>query len=538
MINVREAGPADAPAVCAIFRACYGEDYPYPQFYDLQLLTRTIYSDDTMLLVAEDSITGQVVGTASVILEAGAYSDLVGEFGRLAVHPEARNQGVGRLLLAERLRRVQDRLHVGLIEGRVSHPYTLRIAEAQDFAVVGFLPLKLLLRTRESLALLVRHFGSGLELRKNHPRIIPEAYPLAYLGLRNCSLAVDVVVDEESAPYPAAEDFAIEELTTEGYTALLRIERGRVRNREVFGPLRLHYGFFKIRARHANYLVAREGGRVAGAVGFIVDALEKAVSIFELIALHDHVLRFLLAEVERRCREVLEACYLEADVSPHAPRMQRTLLELNFLPAAYVPALAFHEVERLDVVRMVRLLAPLDLGPMTLSPATQEVADIVLNGFASRQILPRIAGAVRHLALFAGLNAEQVHRLAGVCGVRSFEPGVAIFSQGQLERELYLVLDGEADVTVAGARTAVGRVHAGECLGELALLTAAPHSATVTARSRVEAAVLKHQDLTELARRRPDIGMTIYRNLALDVGKKLRRADASLGSAAPPELLG
>ena len=49
--------------------------------------------------------------------------------------------------------------------------------------------------------------------------------------------------------------------------------------------------------------------------------------------------------------------------------LQRNLLELNFLPAAYVPAMVFHEVERLDIVRMVRLTKLQDLGPLQLVPS-------------------------------------------------------------------------------------------------------------------------------------------------------------------------
>ena len=51
-------------------------------------------------------------------------------------------------------------------------------------------------------------------------------------------LTPDFIVDEDSAPYPAGGDYTIEQLQAEGYPALLRIERGRVRNREIFGPMR------------------------------------------------------------------------------------------------------------------------------------------------------------------------------------------------------------------------------------------------------------------------------------------------------------
>jgi len=534
MITVREASGPDVPAIRDIFLACYGTDYPFAEYYDEQALNKLVYSDNTLLLVAEDSQTQRVLGTASVILEAGAYSDLVGEFGRLAVHPDARQRGVGRLLMSERLRRVQDRLQVGLVEARLVHPYSLRIAESHQFAPVGLLPLKTLFRQRESFVLLARYFGSALELRRNHPRVIPEVYPLAHLALANHSLRPDVIIDEDAPSYPPCEAFQVEELTTEGYSSLLRIERGRVRHREIFGRLRLHYGFFKLQARKSRYLIAREEGRIAGAIGFTFDEAEKVVCVFELISLHDHVIRFLLSDLVRRCREEWMIRYIEVDTSAHAPRMQRTLVELGFLPVAYVPALVFHEVERLDVVKMVQLCVPLEATFEMLTPRAQALADLVVRQFQTRSILPRIAEAVRGLPLFEGLDAEQINRLAGVCKVANFEPEDVIFRQGDASQELYVVLDGEVAIRVDSVDL-VGSVSKGECLGEISLVTAAGHSATATARTRVEMAILAHRDLTQLIRQRPDIGLHLYRNVAAGMAAKLKRSNLS-GPGSPAGL--
>lgn len=529
MISVREATGQDVPAIREIFLASYGTDYTDPRYYDESQLTRLVYSDDSLLLVAEDTGTGAVIGTASVDLEVGAHSDLVGEFCRLAVHPAHRQHGVGKLLMSERLRRVQDRLQVGLVEARVAHAHSLRIAEAHQFAVVGFMPERWRPQARESLALLIRYFGNALELRNNHPRIIPEVHALAHMALENCKLPPDAIVDEEAAAYPPGGGFEVQELTTEGYAALLRIQRGRVRNREIFGPARLHYGIFKLHARRSRYLIAREDGRIAGAIGFTLDPLDKAVRIFELIALHDEVVHFLLDDLERACREQWD-CLIEVDVSAHAPRMQRTLLELGFLPVAYLPALVFHEVERLDVVKMVRLLNPPQVRTGALSPSCEAFANLVLRLFRKRSILPRIAQAVHNLPLFSGLSAEQVARLAGVCGFAMFEPQQTIFRAGQAASHMHVVLRGEVAIAVAESTAAVGMVRAGECLGEMSLLTGGDHSATATALTPVETAVLAHQDLVELIRLRPDIGLHIYKNLAVGAGEKLRRLDAALSS--------
>jgi CRP-like cAMP-binding protein len=234
----------------------------------------------------------------------------------------------------------------------------------------------------------------------------------------------------------------------------------------------------------------------------------------------------LLSDLERTCREKWD-CLIEVDVSAYAPRMQRTLIELGFLPVAYLPALVFHEVERLDVVKMVRLLSPPRVGAEGLTPACTALAELVLRLFRNRTVLPRIARAVHDLPLYAGLNSEQVARLAGVCGITTFEPGQTIFHEGVADNQMHVVLEGEVAITLASSAAPVGVVRSGECLGEMSLLTGAVHSATATAVTRVETAVLGHEALAELIRRRPDIGLHIYRNLAVGIGQKLKRRGVS-----------
>ena len=535
MINVRLAEEQDLPQIRETFIAVYGLDYPYKEFYDETWLKRSLYNDHVLMLIAEETDTNRIAGTASVIFELGAYSDLVGEFGRLAVHPDFRNLGIGNLLMEKRVAAIQDRLHLGLVMARVVHPYAQKISLGHHFAPIGFLPLSHFFSHRESFALLGRYFGDALALRKNNPRVIPEAYPLASLALPHTNLPSDVIVDEDSAPYPYDDDYQIQEMTVRGYPALLRIERGRIRNREIFGHMRLEYGFFKLQANHATYLLAFDGAPLVGAIGFTLDSTEHSARIFELITFTDHAIRFLLAEVERKCREEWGIEYIEIDVSAHAPRMQRTLLEINFLPVAYIPSMVFHEVERLDIIRMVRLLKLQDLGPLHLTPEMREIADLVMSGFYTRSVIPRIAEAVSELALFQGLNKEQVERLAGACSVRMFKADERVCCESENAESMYIVLEGRLNVTYGAPGVRVGAVEKGEIVGEMSLLSSGAHSATVTAETRTETAVLRHHDLGELVRRRPDIGVIIYRNLGLGLGKKLLRSDHFLHQQALKE---
>jgi hypothetical protein len=343
-----------------------------------------------------------------------------------------------------------------------------------------------------------------------------------------------VVVDDSTQAWPPSPDgtFVAEALTTVGYPALLRVERGRVRNREIFGPMRLQYGFFKLTTRHADYLVARgaggpdgEPGPLAGAVGFIHDAHEQTVRIFELISLHDAAARFLLAALLERSR-AWGVAYVEVDVSAHAPRMQRTLLELGFTPAAYVPSAVFWDVERLDVVKMVRLLVPLKTGPLELVDEARHVAAPVLRALSERQVLPRVAAALRTIGVFRGLDEEQATRVASACGLEQFESGDVLFEAHSDADRLFLLLQGSVEIRLPGAVTPAGHVAAGEPLGERALLTGQHHSARATATAPVEVAVLHRDDLRAVERQRPDIGLVLYRNLATALARKLARSNA------------
>jgi GNAT superfamily N-acetyltransferase len=523
VIEVALAEEADVEEIGEVFRTCYGEDYAYPAFYDPQALKKMVFTDETIILVAREAPHGPILGTASVILHIGAYADLVGEFGRLAVRPEARGAGIGKLLMEERIKRVEKQLHLGLVENRVKHAFSQKISARHGFVPVGFLPLKTLFRERESVALYARHFGPALSLRKNNPRIIPEAYRVASIALENVEIGDDCIIDDATAPYPHGEGYECRELTTEGYATLLHVQRGRIHDREVFGPMRLHYGLFKLKARHSNYLLACNDGQIAAGIGFTIDEFEKAVKVFEIVVVDDGAVRFLLTELERRCRDDWDIAYVEVDVSAHAPRMQRTLLELQYVPVAYIPAMVFHEVERLDAMRFCRLLVPAELGEIELFELSRPICEAVIQNLTEREVLPQIAAAVPTISIFSGLNDEQARYLAAHCRLENFETGSALFTPESEVTGTYLILEGTVDVVPAASNASVGSVHAGETLGEISVLTASTHSATATAKTPVTAAVLSADDLTTLVRRRPDIGVILYRNLASGLGEKLRR---------------
>jgi CRP-like cAMP-binding protein len=76
--------------------------------------------------------------------------------------------------------------------------------------------------------------------------------------------------------------------------------------------------------------------------------------------------------------------------------------------------------------------------------------------------------ALRAQPLFAGCTDRELDRLATLCDWVEAEPGAELTSEGRTGVEFFLVVEGSADVRVAGRP--VARVAAGDFFGELALL--------------------------------------------------------------------
>ena len=155
-----------------------------------------------------------------------------------------------------------------------------------------------------------------------------------------------------------------------------------------------------------------------GGIGFLHDEVEKSVKVFELLSVDDQPLHFLIQNLERFCRENRGVEYIEADVNAYAPQMQQTFLECGFLPCGYLPALVFHEVERLDAVRMSRLLVPPEIPDPEVIQAAQPLTQHVLRQFRRQGVVPIVAEVIGELDFFDGMTDEQAVSLAEICSGR------------------------------------------------------------------------------------------------------------------------
>ena len=119
---------------------------------------------------------------------------------------------------------------------------------------------------------------------------------------------------------------------------------------------------------------------------------------------------------------------------------------------------------------------------------------------------------MRGVPLFAGCSKRELAQIASVADEISFKEGRTLIEEGRRGREFIVVLDGSVDVRKGGRKlpTRGGT----SFFGELALLTDAPRSATVTTTTPVRALVITDQAFRRLLASTPSIQTKVLQSVA------------------------
>ena len=98
---------------------------------------------------------------------------------------------------------------------------------------------------------------------------------------------------------------------------------------------------------------------------------------------------------------------------------------------------------------------------------------------------------------------------------RTFKTGDVIFKEGEVGTEAYLIRSGYVAITKtdSGQTIELATRGPGEIIGEMALLDEKPRSATIVAKSQVEAEVITRSDLRKMLENAPEPLVTIINQL-------------------------
>lgn len=182
---------------------------------------------------------------------------------------------------------------------------------------------------------------------------------------------------------------------------------------------------------------------------------------------------------ERVIETLGEAMQLLPEILP-LPTPRAMLSSIGLGESAYTATFAVDADVRLDVVR-----------DRFLRGARRQFAGMRFPG-SNRSSSPgseAVGALFRELVIFESLDDSQVESLAGAAEPIALEPGATLFRQDEADGALYVLGAGILEVRRRSDRGSqlLGCIGAGDYIGEIGLLTGAPHPATATARSNVTA---------------------------------------------------
>ena len=127
------------------------------------------------------------------------------------------------------------------------------------------------------------------------------------------------------------------------------------------------------------------------------------------------------------------------------------------------------------------------------------------------------AELLRRLEPFGGHSDKALANLARLCDVVELEPGQVLTEEDGVGKELFLIVEGTADVEVHGQTAATAGP--GQLIGEMAMLEGQRRTATVRARTPMTVVVVGQRGFRTFSEE-----PTIARMMATGLSERLRRA--------------
>lgn len=142
-------------------------------------------------------------------------------------------------------------------------------------------------------------------------------------------------------------------------------------------------------------------------------------------------------------------------------------------------------------------------------------------------------------SLFADLDPQAIADLAADLQLRTLEPDERLFEEADVDATLYLIASGVFSIERRDDPEPIGRVGAGDYIGEVSLLTGAPHAASARALTHARVYQLAGDTLAPLLARRPELADRFDRSCrkGLALLQRTVASQASPSVGGPGELL-
>jgi len=133
--------------------------------------------------------------------------------------------------------------------------------------------------------------------------------------------------------------------------------------------------------------------------------------------------------------------------------------------------------------------------------------------------------------IFGGLPPPLLEQIIAASAVHRVEPGVQLIGEGELAKNVFVVLEGELEICKRGTNGAEFRLAVlkrGDCVGEMSLIDIQPRSATVRTLTSALLLAIDNAGSARLYEEHPEAYLLLVLNIAREISRRLRRADQIL----------
>lgn len=126
------------------------------------------------------------------------------------------------------------------------------------------------------------------------------------------------------------------------------------------------------------------------------------------------------------------------------------------------------------------------------------------------------AGCLQQVPMFARMDSARLKLLAFTSETLQFNHGEALFQAGDAADCAYVIMAGDLEIIAETAKgeVVVGVLHANQLVGEMAVLSNAPRSATIRARGTAKVLKIADKVFVQLLTENPEVALDVMRQLS------------------------
>lgn len=126
---------------------------------------------------------------------------------------------------------------------------------------------------------------------------------------------------------------------------------------------------------------------------------------------------------------------------------------------------------------------------------------------------------LKQVPLFSQCSKKQLAEIASISTLIDLPAGTRLIREGAVGHDFMLIVQGAVEVRRKGRK--INELGAGEFIGEMALISGAPRSATVTTSQDSSLLAVTDREFWDLLKRAPDLQVSVIKAM----GERLQSLD-------------